>query len=197
MLIVTGWGSAIVRALLPMLPVEEEAKRADAFDIPLDGGRYLFCAGVIRPTRAQYQTEAEIEETFAVNCASVIRACDRIIESNRRARICIVGSESGYSWSFDGIYAASKAALHRYVEAKRLETPDQQLVAIAPTIIADAGMTLRRRDQDNVAVRATSHPKARLLTAEEVARWIHFLLYVDHGYASGMVVRLNGGEHIR
>ena len=57
-----------------------------------------------------------------------------ILATNPSARICIIGSESAYRGSFDGTYAKSKAAIHRYVEA----TPthgQQQLVAISPGII--------------------------------------------------------------
>lgn len=194
MLIVTGWGSTIVKALLPMLPGEEKAERAEAGwqDFPTDAQRYLFCAGLLRPKATAYQLDAEMAETFLVNCGDVIRACDRVLAENSKARICIVGSESGYSWSFDGIYAAAKAGLHAYVTAKRLQ-PEQQLVCIAPGMIADTKMTTGRTDQENVAARAKAHPKKRLLRSEEVAKLIHYVLYVDEGYLSGTVIRMNGG----
>lgn len=195
MLIVTGWGSAIVKALLPMLPVEERPVRADAYDVPLDGDRYLFCAGLIRPKVIADQSEHEIAETFMANAGAVMQACDRIIGANDDARICVIGSESGFAWSFDGAYAAAKAALHRYVETKRLRTPEQQLLCLAPGIVGDAGMTLRRKDVEGLAMRCEQHPKRRFLAAEEVARLIHYALYIDRGYLSGTVIRMNGGEH--
>lgn len=195
MLIATGWGSAIVRALLPMLPHGEEASRAVASLVPLTAERYLFCAGVMRPKRLVEQSDDEIAETIQVNTTDVMRACDRLIEGNAGVRICIVGSESGFSGSYDGAYAVAKAAVHRYVETRRLASPDQQLVAVAPGIVEDAGMTLRRQDHASLAERAAHHPKGRFLRAAEVARLIRFLLYEDGGYISGVVVRMNGGEH--
>lgn len=193
MLIATGWGSAIVQSLLPLLPAGEKAKRAVYYDVPLNAERYLFCAGVLRPRKIADQADSEISQTVMVNCTSVIQACDRIIEANDAARICVVGSESGYSWSFDGAYAASKAAVHQYVETKRLRIAGQQLVCVAPGIIEDCGMTLRRDDHRQLQQRGMIHPKGRFLQAAEVARLIKFLLYDDDGYLSGTVIRMHGG----
>lgn len=193
MLVITGFGSAIVQALLPLLPVDEKPQRAEFRDVPVTASRYLFCAGVLRPKPIAEQTDEEIAETFMVNAASVIQACDRIIAKNDQARICVIGSESGFAWSFDGAYAASKAALHRYIETKKLRTVDQQLVCVAPSIIGDAAMTTRRTDKQQLAKREMAHPKGRFLEAEEVARVVRFLLYGDRGYISGTVIRMNGG----
>jgi NAD(P)-dependent dehydrogenase (short-subunit alcohol dehydrogenase family) len=73
--------------------------------------------------------------------------------------------------------------------------PQQQIVCVSPGIIEDAGMTVRREDRVNLARRRDMHPKRRFLRAIEVARMIHFLLYVDEGYTSGVVIRMNGGAH--
>ena len=56
-------------------------------------------------------------------------------------------------------------------------------------------MTERRQDVENLQHRQEKHPKRRFLEAAEVARMIHFLLYVDEGYTTGVVIRMNGGEH--
>ena len=108
----------------------------------------------------------------------------------------MIGSESGFAWGFDGAYAGAKAALHCYVENKPLR-PKQQLVCIAPGIIEDAGMTERRMDKENLEKRRKDHPKHRFLTSDEVAKLAHFLLYVDQGYISNVVIRMNGGDHAR
>ena len=55
-------------------------------------------------------------------------------------------------------------------------------------------MTLRRTDRDRLERRAAKHPKRRFLDAADVARLVHFLLYVDRGYVSGCVIRMHGGE---
>ncbi|MFS2208487.1 hypothetical protein, partial [Variovorax sp. Varisp36] len=62
---------------------------------------------------------------------------------------------------------------------------------MAPGIIGDAGMTLRRADKHNLMARQMAHRKRRFIEAIEVARLIHFLLYVDQGYLSGIVIRMN------
>lgn len=190
-LAVTGYGSKIVSELRQQVPAGEEVVRfRDSFGLECE--RFLFCAGLLRPRTLTNQLTEEVNEGLYVNLIRPIRTCDYILARNPRARIVVMGSESGFSWSYDGTYAAAKAALHRYVETKKLG-PEQQLVCVAPSIIEDAGMTLRRLDVDNLQKRMDSHPKRRFLKAIEVARMIHFLLYVDEGYTTGTVIRMNGG----
>lgn len=191
MLAVTGYRSKIVEELRKLLPAHEKVVRCDELaDWTADS--YLFCAGLLRPKTLLHQTKEEIEESIWVNLLSPMQLCDSVLKRNDKARICVMGSESGFSWSHDGAYAAAKAALHRYVETKKIG-PHQQLVCVAPSIIEDAQMTLRRQDTDNLERRRQAHPKQRFLKAVEIARLIHFLLYVDEGYVSGTVIRVHGG----
>lgn len=198
MLVITGWGSRIVKELLPMLPVEERAEPAllEIVDQPKPGlpkaDRFLFCSGLLRPVSAAQQTPEEMADSYMVNLGLVIRGCELILAHNDAARICVVGSESAYRGSFDGAYASAKAGLHAYVESAPAG-PRQQIVCVSPGIIQDAGMTIRRTDRAELARRRDMHPKRRYLRAVEVARMIHFLLYVDEGYTSGTVVRMHGG----
>ena len=195
MLAVTGFNSRIVQELLPLLPAGEQVERIDARPARVvlpDCERYLLCAGVIRPKRINEQSPDEIAETLRVNCTRPMAFCDHILDQNDTARICVIGSESGFAWSYDGVYAAAKAALHRYVETKKLK-PGQQLICIAPSIIEDTLMTMMRTDTENLERRKAEHPKRRFLKAIEVARAIHFVLYQDEGYLSGQVIRMNGG----
>src|SRR3989304_3989175 len=190
MLAVTGYNSRIIQELRHLLPQGEQIVRIEG-DAPFSD-RYLLCAGVLRAKRLAEQSADEIAEAMHVNLARPMKLCDDIRARIDNARICIVGSESGYVWSYDGAYAAAKAALHRYVETKKLR-PGQQLVAIAPSIIEDTGMTQARTDLENLERRKLENPKRRFLKAAEVARLIHFLLYQDEGYLSGTVIRMNGG----
>lgn len=196
MIYVRGAQSAIAQeldAMCHVVPVERGEQ------MPISGDRYLFCTGLIRQKRIEDQTEAEIAETFMVNAISVIRECDRLLSVNPKARICVIGSESAFKGSFDGAYASAKAALHRYVETKRLNYPDQQLVCVAPTCIVNTGMN-RQRNADGVKAlegRRLNHPKRRWLQPYEVARMVHFLLCVDQGYTTNTVIRMSGGEHCR
>ena len=188
MLAVTGYNSKIVQELIPLLPEGEEVIRNGV----VGASRFVLCAGRMTPSRLASQTGENIAETMEVNCFQPIRLCEYVLQHVDNARICVIGSESAYTWSFDDAYAASKAALHRYVETKKLG-PNQQLICVAPSIISDTGMTERRTDLENLERRRQEHPKKRFLKAAEVARLIHFLLYVDEGYLSGQVIRMNGG----
>jgi NAD(P)-dependent dehydrogenase (short-subunit alcohol dehydrogenase family) len=196
-LAIAGYGSKIVKELLPLLPVEECPRRVQliaAEDRWKEADRVLFCSGLLRARKVLTQTQGEIAESFLVNCGLVMRHCDRMLAIKPRVRICVVGSESAYLGSHDGVYAAAKAGLHAYVERVKIK-PQQQIVCVSPGIIEDAGMTVRREDRVNLARRRDMHPKRRFLRAIEVARMIHFLLYVDEGYTSGVVIRMNGGAH--
>lgn len=196
MIAVRGAGSALFEELAQLLPPTEvvhEVPRRQSN--PVDAERHLFCAGILRPKRGSEQTAEEVQESLQVNLWSVIEQCEHILSANVKARICIIGSESGISGSHDDVYAAAKRSLHQFIETRRLKSPHQQLVGIAPSIIRDAGMTLRRDDASNLMMRRATHPKQRFLDAIEVARLIHFCLYTDRGYLSNVVIRMNGGMH--
>lgn len=192
MLAVTGYRSKIVEELRKLLPFEEEIVSATFDHQQSTAQRFLLCAGLLRPMRLKEQSEQEISESLAVNLIRPMQLCDEILAANDKARVCVVGSESAFTWSYDGTYAAAKCALHGYVQTKKLK-PDQQLVCIAPSIVEDCAMTLRRQDAENLERRRRESPKQRFLKAVEVARMIHFLLYVDEGYTTGTVIRMNGG----
>ena len=194
MIAIRGAGSSIAQQLIAMLP---EGERAEAISrgasMPVSAARYFFCVGLLRSKSMADQTDDEIGESMVANYSQVAFECDRLLSANACARICVMGSESGFSGSFDGAYALAKERLHKYVETKRLQYPGQQLVCVAPSIISDSGMTLRRVDTDDLERRRWAHPKRRYLTAMEVAQMVHFLLYVDRGYTTGTVIRMNGG----
>lgn len=197
MIAIRGIHSAIAQELIKLLPKGEEVReidRGERIEYEDRADRFFYCQGLLRPKSLIEQTGSEKNESLWVNAIRIIRDCDLILERNPKARICVMGSESGFAWSFDGAYSAAKAALHRYVETKRLSTPDQQLVCVAPSIIEDAGMTIRRKDQGNLIQRRLEHPKRRFLQAAEVAAMVHFLLYVDRGYTTGVVIRMNGAH---
>ena len=197
MLCLRGAGSSIAHVLAALLSEKEEIKvlaRDEALEFKAE--RYVFFQGLLQPKQMMEQTPEEIKESFWVNAGWIIRECDALLAYNPKARICVLGSESGFKWSFDGAYAAAKAALHRYVEAKKLPSSQQQLVCVAPSIIFNTGMTARRTDFANLKKLQAEHPKGRFLAASEVAAMIYFLLYVDRGYTTNTVIRMNGGQHL-
>lgn len=193
--VITGWRSAIAEAFRALLPETETPLWGKPLepDFPTGHERYLFCHGLLRPKRMEDQSQTEREEGWAVNAGSVIWQCEEILRANAGARICIIGSESGYRGSFDEVYACAKRAVHSYVETRRLNHPGQQLVAISPGIVEDCGMTLRRRDVRNLTRRRLEQPKRRFLRAAEVAEMACELLYWQD-YVTGTVIRMHGGE---
>ena len=200
MLVIFGYGSKLSDAVQKRLDyaarVPETFRAAQMDEPPLDAERYLFTAGVLIGKPVNKMTNAERVSMLDINFASVVSACETILDANDRARICIIGSESGYRGSYDKIYAGSKAALHAYVETRAVGQ-HQQLVGISPGIIEDCGMTERRTDRDALDKRRAAHPKGRFLKAEEVARVAVFALYDSSEYLCNTVIRLHGGEQCR
>lgn len=205
MLVIFGYGSKIAEAVRQRIDRDwgggevllprgnEEFQAAHLDEPPLDAERYLFCAGTLIGKPMAEMRHDEALSMLDLNFASTVRACEAILAANDRARICIIGSESGYRGSYDKIYAGSKAALHAYVETRAVG-PQQQLVAISPGIIEDCGMTERRTDRAVLDARRAAHPKGRFLTAAEVAATVVFALYDSSVYLCNEVIRLHGGE---
>lgn len=131
------------------------------------------------------------EDAIRVNFDEVYALCEHVLTRQPLARICVMGSESDYRGSYLQAYSSAKRMLHHYVETRRVG-PGQQLVAVSCGIIADAGMTTRREDQDRVAERAATHPRKRHVVSAEVAQLVHFLL-TGPAYLSNTVVRMHGG----
>jgi len=193
---INGWKSAIAQAFILnwTSPSESVILVNRGEDMPHDRLRYLFCQGVLNGKRVTDQSTAEITESYFANYMWIASQCRKILDANAFARICVIGSESAFTGSYDQAYADHKRYLHQFVERYALR-PKQQLICIAPTIIGDAGMTTRRTDTDNLERRRLAHPQERFLTADEVAGLIHHVLYIDRGYLSGVTIRMNGGAH--
>lgn len=193
MIAVTGLGTTIVAELSRLLP-DQECRRIVAGDpVPRETDRFVFAAGILRSKMVAEQTAEEIAEALRVNVADHLRLCEAALAASERARICIVGSESGFKGSFDMAYTAAKAAMHRYVETRRVG-PGQQLVAVAPAIISDSGMTRRRPDYASTMLRGRDAPRGRWITSAEVAAAIRWLLWSDEGFwVNNTVLWLNGG----
>ncbi len=194
MLVITGWGSQIARELVAIAPRDEVIEPARSPGVRLDADRYLFAQGYLAGKAPHEITAAETARTHIDNHLSIVADLDTLFKVNPNARVVVIGSDSGFAGSYDESYALAKARIARYVEEKRLHFPDQQLVCIAPSIIADAGMTLRRTDTERLEDRRKLHPKRRFVTAAEVARLVYYVLYQDSGYLSGVTIRLHGGS---
>ena len=206
MLFVTGGGTTIANELVWIIPWPSDGvvhNRADLTKpesewidtIPTDADRYLLAAGYLAGKGPDEISPEEARKTYDLNVRAPRAICERVLKANEKARICIIGSESAYGGSRDETYALSKELIHDYVRWRKLG-PDQQLVAVAPSIIGDSGMTRRRVDRGNLSQKEKAHPKGRFLRAEEIARLVKFLLWEDGGYITGTVIRVHGRTEI-
>lgn len=130
---------------------------------PITG--YVLAAGVIQGTPLWRQSREQVYESLAVNLGNTLRLADQILNIDPGARIVLLGSLSALTGSFDALYAACKAGVHAYVDFKELG-PNQHLIAVAPPIISDSGMTRRRCDYPAVL------EARRTVTASAVAEAI-------------------------
>lgn len=194
MIAIMGSNSSVSRALVERLPADEEICSFEGSPPICD--RYFIASGFLANNGMTIgqQHGTYLAKSWSDNFTAIAAICDDLIERNDSARICIMGSESGIVGSFDMAYAGAKAALHLYIETKRLRHRDQQLVGIAPTIIWDSGMTQRRPDVSALHGRGSTRRLGRWLTAREVAEAAFFALYVDRGYLTNTIIRMNGGQ---
>ena len=161
-------------------------------DLPVGADRYLICSGVLHGKNLREISREEAVETVEVNFLDVAKACDIIIEANDYAKICIIGSASGEQGSYDMAYAGAKSAIHTYVKHKRLRTAHQHLVAVAPWIVSDAGMSIRRKDFGQLLQRGERRRMGRWPTSQEVAQVMHFALNTP--LMCNTVVEAKGGN---
>jgi len=188
MLAVTGYRTTIVKELKKLIKEEVVWMPWSPMELgmaanPMKFDRYLFAAGVLHQKKIQDQTEEEMLDSVKANFLGVVRRCEVIFDANPKARICVIGSESGFKGSFDMTYALSKAALHTYVEMKRLK-PQQQLFAIAPPIISDSGMTERRDDYPHIL------QTRKTVRAAKVAHLVYEMLYQPGTPQNNSVLRI-------
>lgn len=189
---VAGHRSTIAQEFFRLIPDGEVARGDRLADLPMSYDRYLICVGFLAGKSLEAISADEARRTWEKNFIAPARFCDRLFRVNQRARVCIIGSESGFRGSYDMAYAGAKAALHLYVETKRLEHPGQQLVAIAPTVIWDSAMTQRRSDLEPLEARGAATRHGRWLNAREVAAQAVQALCVASPFLSNTVIRLRG-----
>ena len=191
--VITGIKSTIATNFISMLSDETvHGIRVENMHNYLQADKYLFCQGYLVPKTSKEQSPEESEKSYYVNYKSIVNSIESIIDKNPKARICVIGSESGYRGSYDDNYAKYKKKIQSFIEDKKLLTPYQQLVGIAPTIIEDSKMTRDRTDIDNLNKRRSEHPMRRFLKAEEVAHMAYVLLY-EQPYVNRTIVRMHGG----
>jgi NAD(P)-dependent dehydrogenase (short-subunit alcohol dehydrogenase family) len=186
---ICGAGSSIAKAFMTLIG-DENVVTAKPDIIENFHDRYFFCTGYLAGKQLCELSEEEAFLTWQANFMMVAKACDRILLSNPTARICVIGSESAFKGSYDMAYAGSKIALHKYVETKQLTSSGQFLVAVAPHVVWDSGMTQKRRDLIDLKLRGGRNRTGRWLEAIEVAKTAHWLLYDAPVSLSGQTIRM-------
>lgn len=186
---IAGSRSTIAREAIALRP-NWSVVHGEPRHLPPDLDAYLVCTGYLAGQPIKTIKTDDAVRTFELNFLSTARMCEHIVEVNDRARICVIGSESGFKGSYDMAYAGAKAAMHLYVETKVLRTPEQLLFAIAPSIIADSGMTERRPDYGETMQRGLQTRLGRWLRAREVAALAVQLLESGSPALSGTIVRM-------
>ena len=176
MFAVTGIRTTTVAALAELVGEDPVRIGADlaavsgSVVLPVGCTRFVLAAGLLYPKRVADLTKDEALRSLAVNLASVLRITEHILDNVPRARVCIIGSESAELGSFDRLYASAKAGVHAYART-RIVRNGQQLVAVAPPIISDSGMTKARADYPAVLSRRYT------VTARDVARTVAGVLW--------------------
>ena len=158
MIACTGYNSTIMQALAMRRPEEVIEKiTADPAPIKMDcefswshkAERFVLAAGVLHQKPLLDQSHSDIVSSVSINLINAARLIETILHRVPNAHVAVIGSQSGNSGSYDMTYALCKSALHQFVRWRKVSA-DQVLVCIAPPIIADSGMTRRRKDYPSV-----------------------------------------------
>jgi short-subunit dehydrogenase len=158
---------------------------------------YIFNIGFLQAKNILEQTADEICTSMSINAIFIIKSCEHIFKTNSRARIFIIGSESGRKGSFDTTYFLSKAMLRSYVRQRSLNSPEQQLLLISPSTIEDSRMTEEREDKDRLSHYRDIHPKQRFLSSDELAGYIAEIITNPSTYLCNTEIEINGGKFAR
>ena len=107
---------------------------------------YIFNLGYLQAKRIKDQSSSNIIKSLSINALFTIKSCEFIFDNNPKARIFIIGSESGKKGSFDTSYFLAKSMLRAYTKERKLSFEDQQLLLVSPSTIEDGKMTSSRSD---------------------------------------------------
>lgn len=208
-MLVTGGKSKIVQELQALLPQEEfrdvphgECDMADlravdsASELWTSSNRLVLAHGTLSKENFRLRTSEDLSYAMNVNLFSVLRICEWALGCNPNARIVVMGSESVIKGSYDVAYWMAKAGLHEYVRNRKLWSPSQQLVCVAPSLVNRTGMTSQKTEGE-IAQAIKQSPKARGIEPREVAQLIRFLLFSSEGYITNTVIEMNGGKFAR
>lgn len=192
-IIITGHRSQIAQEFIKLVePGSVLGMQCEELHKHTNASKYLFCQGYLAGKSINEISPEEYKKTIEINYTLIVDAVKTIVESNPFAKICIISSYSGYKGSYDMTYAYSKNLLNQFIESAVLTSKYQQLVGIAPWIVEDAGMTLRRDDKARLEAIKGKHPMKRFASSKEVADLAYDLLF-KHNYINKTVIKMHGG----
>lgn len=159
--------------------------------------KIIYSWGLLHSKRLLEQTYLEACQSYAWNFLIPMKLLEKYNQAGVEFQFIYISSESARKGSFDGNYAAQKAASERFIRECRLSNPLSSVVGVAPSMIGDAGMTTRRTDLDVIQKAAATNPKGRLLESSEVAELIFWLLENPSSYITNTTIDINGGKFAR
>lgn len=165
--------------------------------ISLNKDVYIFNLGLIQPKTIFEQSSEEIERSMRINLLFVVKSSEYILDNNSKAKVLIIGSESGKKGSYDTTYFLAKAGLRAYVKERYLSSPYQQLLLFSPSTIGDSAMTLGRHDKERLNEYMLNHPKKRFLCNDELASIMSQFINDEFSYVTNTEIEINGGKFAR
>ena len=187
-----------VRCILVRADVSKAAEIARMLDMIRNGlGSVEILvnnAGVARPQALEEISEADWNETVAINLTSAFLVTQAAVPDMRTRKWGRIVNISSVAAQLGGVvgphYAASKAGLigltHSY--AALLAKEGITVNAIAPALIATEMVSQNKR------ARADLIPVGRFGTASEVADVV--LVLAENGYITGQTINVNGGWYM-
>ncbi len=168
--------------------VERVEDELGAIDLLVTAAGHYRAANIADPDEAEWRRMLEVH---VGGTANAWRAVVPRMRSRGRGAICAIGSELGIIGDPSAPhYAAAKGAIHAMTKSLAVElAPDGirvNCVAPGPTDTPLLG------DDPNMAGYADALPLGRVLTADEIAAVVSFLLLEDTNFV-GQVVSPNAG----
>jgi len=149
------------------------------------------------------ETEAHLDEVFALNYKSAILASKAVVPSmieRRRGAIVNVVSIAGHTGGGPGAgaYASAKAALTSHTKslAKELAPHGIRVNAVAPGVI-DTPFHEVFSTPEMIRSFVAAIPLGRVGTSQECANVIAFLVSPAASYVLGETIEINGGQLMR
>lgn len=157
-------------------------------------------AGITRDAVMGKMTRDMWDDVIDTNLGSCFNLCKATFDGMKAAkfgRIVNIGSINGQAGQYGQVnYAAAKSGIHGFTKALAQEGARSGITvnAIAPGYV-DTDM-VRAVPPDVLEKIIAKIPRARLGTAEDIARGVAFLTADDADFITGSTLSINGGQHM-